>query len=311
MLPKSFEPGRALGIDVVFFPGLDVRKTVPVLNMTDLATGYQMLEPLDSTLSNHVREKFYGTWARTFSMPEMILLDQGREFGKDFATKVSEAGCLLKVIGARAPWQQGRTERHGGLAKEVFIKLREEILPTTWAEWKLCVHAVEAAKNRMYNRSDYSPAQRQMGYNLRLPGNLGSDDVYDPTLMLKSTSSDMQRLLDIQHKVMEAFIRHTSNTALHKASKARTRTDHHKQVGDVVYVFRVPLQRRRRAEDDMEDRGGRRATWVGPGIIIITEGANAWLSIRGELWKCAKEQLRKATKEEVEAQEMLKEFEEL
>ena len=282
-LPRGMEPCRSVGIDVVYFPGLDVRKATPVLNMTDLATGFQMLEPLDSTLSNHIWEKFYSTWVRVFSMPETILLDQGREFGKDFATKVNEAGCHLKVIGARAPWQQGRTECHGGLAKEVFTKLREEILPTTWAEWKLCIHAVEAAKNRMYNKSGFSPAQRQIGYNLRLPGNLGSEDAYDPVLVVQSTSSDMQRLLDIKHKAMEAFIKHTSNTAIHKASKARTRTHIDIKPGDIVYVYRVPLQRRRKAEEDLEDKEGRRATWVGPGAVVMTEGANAWLSIRGEV----------------------------
>eukprot|EP00435_Cladocopium_sp_Y103_P026760 s1698_g6.t1 len=259
-LPKNFEPGRALGIDVVFFPGLDVRK-VPVLNMTDLATGYQMLEPLDSTLSNHVWEKFYGTWVRTFSMPEMILLDQGREFGKDFSAKVSEAGCLLKVIGARAPWQQGRTERHGGLAKEVFIKLREDLLPVTWAEWKLCVHA--ASRDTTQGDGSIHPPHKQHSHQ--------------------------------------------------QSSQSQESHQHHNiNVGDVVYVFRVPLQRRRKAEEDLEDREGRRATWVGPGVVVMTEGANAWLSIRGELWKCAKEQLRKATEEEEVARDMLnEEFEEL
>eukprot|EP00435_Cladocopium_sp_Y103_P009169 s1995_g2.t1 len=213
MLPKSFEPCKTLGIDVVYFPGLDARKAVPVLNMTDLATGYQMLEPLDGVTSNQVWEKFYGSWARVFSLPEVILVDQGREFYKDFATKVSEAGVLLKVIGARAPWQQGRTERHGGLAKDVFTKIREDVIPTTWAEWKLCIYAVEAAKNRMYNRSGFSPAQRQLGYNLRLPGSLGSDDVYDPAMMVQSTSGDMQRLLEIRHAAMQAFIKHTTNVS--------------------------------------------------------------------------------------------------
>ena len=130
MLPKSFEPSKTVGIDVVFFPGLDVRKVEPVLNMVDWATGYQMLEPLQSTQSSHVWEKFYGTWVRKFGVPEVLVMDQDREFGKDFAAKVTEAGSVMKVIGARAPWQQGRTERHGGLAKEVFVKLREDILPT-------------------------------------------------------------------------------------------------------------------------------------------------------------------------------------
>ena len=306
MLPRSFEPCKTLGIDVVYFPGLDARKAVPVLNMTDLATGYQMLEPLDGVTSTQVWEKFYGSWARVFSLPEVILVDQGREFYKDFAIKVSEAGVLLKVIGARAPWQQGRTERHGGLAKEVFIKIREDVIPTTWAEWKLCIYAVEAAKNCMYNRSGFSPAQRQLGYNLRLPGSLGSDDVYDPVTMVQSTSGDMQRLLEIRHAAMQAFIKHTTSIAVAKAAKARSRTHTEFKVGDIVYVYRVPLQRRKtKGEEDFEDREGRRATWVGPGSIVMTEGANAWLSIRGELWKCAKEQLRKATEEEAEARELL------
>ena len=245
-------------------------------------------------------------------MPEVVLVDQGREFGKDFGTKVTEAGALLRTIGARAPWQQGRTERHGGLAKELFVKVREEVLPTSWGEWKMCIHAVEAAKNRLFNRSGFSPAHRQLGYNLRLPGSLGADDIYDPVMMVQSTSADVQRLLEIRHQAMQAFIKHTTNTAIVRAAKARSRVGSDIQVGDTVYVYRVPLQRRRKAEEDLEDREGRRATWVGPGVVVMTEGANAWLSIRGELWKCAKEQLRRATAEEAEARELLQQdFEEL
>ena len=61
----------------------------------------------------------------------------------------------------------------------------------------------------------------------------------------------------------------------------------------------------------MEDQEGRRPMWVGPGMVLMIEGANAWVSIRGEVWKCAHEQLRRATEEEIEAKELLKEeFEE-
>ena len=312
-LPKTFEPCKIVGVDVVYFPALDVRQTRPVLNIVDWATGYQMLEPLENMQSQHIWEKFQSTWARTFSIPEVVIVDQGREFSKDFSEKVSEAGALLRVIGARAPWQQGKTERHGGLAKEVFVKVREDILPVNESEWKMCIHSVEAAKNRLFNKSGFSPAQRQFGYNMRLPGNLGSDDVYDPALVVQSTSSSLQRCLEIRHQAMQAFIKHTSSNALAKAQLARSRVPQEFQVGDTVYVYRVPLQRRRaRSEVDFEDREGRRATWVGPGVIVMLEGANAWLSIRGELWKCAREQLRKATVEEEDAKLMLKEdFEEL
>ena len=38
----------------------------------------------------------------------------------------------------------------------------------------------------------------------------------------------------------------------------------------------------------------------------MIEGANVWISMRGELWKCAREQVRKATCEEQDAADMLK-----
>ena len=313
MLPRTFEPCRTVGLDVVYFPALDVRQVRPVLNMLDWATGYQMLEPLENTQSSHIWEKFYGTWVRTFSVPEVVVTDQGREFGKELAEKVSEAGAIHKVIGARAPWQQGRTERHGGLAKEVFIKLRETILPTNDSEWRMCVHSVEAAKNRLFNRSGFSPAQRQFGYNMRLPGSLGSDDVYAPELLIQSTSDDMRRTMEIRNSAMQEYLKHVTSRAVARARLARGRGTQEFKIGDVIYVFRVPLQRKRtKSEIDFEDKEGRRATWVGPGVVVMVEGANAWLSIRGELWKCALEQLRHATPEEKEARSLLEEdFEDL
>eukprot|EP00913_Durusdinium_trenchii_P032934 g30831.t1 len=291
--------------------GLDVRQVRPVLNMVDWATGYQMLEPLDNTQSSHIWEKFYGTWVRTFSVPEVVITDQGREFGKELAEKVSQAGALHRVIGARAPWQQARTERHGGVAKEVFIKLRESMLPTNDSEWRMCVHAVEAAKNRLYNRPGFSPAQRQFGYNMRLPGSLGSDDVYE--LLIHSSTDDMRRVMEIRNTAMQEYLKHVTCRAVAKAQLARGRGSQEFKIGDVIYVYRVPLQRKRmKSEVDFEDREGRRATWVGPGVVVMVEGANAWLSIRGELWKCALEQLRHATPEEKEARSLLEgDFEEL
>lgn len=314
MLPRTFQACATVGVDVVYFPDVDVQRSRPVLNMVDWGTGYQMLEALDNTTSEHIWERFFASWVRTFSVPEITILDQGREFSKTFASRVSEAGSLLRVIGARAPWQQGRTERHGGLAKEIFQKVREEMLPTTEREWKECLHAVEAAKNRLFNRSGFSPAQRQLGYNLRIPGSLTSDDVYDPQLLHASAGAEMSRTMQIRQSAMENFIRHTTQRALSRAENARARVVQNLTVGEVVYVYRVPLQRRRpRSERALaEDEEGRKPMWVGPGTIVMVEGANAWVSMRGELWKCAQEQIRRATVEEAEARELLQdEFEEL
>ena len=71
--------------------------------------------------------------------------------------------------------------------------------------------------------------------------------------------------------------------------------------GEVVYGYGKPLPRRR----DSQVSG--RPTWCGPGTVILAEGRNVWVSTRGELWKCANEQIRSATSEEEEAMSLLRE----
>lgn len=299
-LPRTFEASHTVGVDVVYFPGPNPRENLPVLNITDWGTGYQSLEPLDNMQSEHVWMKFFRSWVRTFGLPQLLVMDQGREFVGPFARRATEHGCLVKVIGARAPWQQGRTERHGGLAKEVFVKLLEEVGPVSPEEWRTCIYAVEAAKNRLYNRSGFSPAQRQIGANIRLPGTLASDDNLDPALMVHSAGEEVRRMLQIRQAAMEAFLKHTAKAALQRAEHGRSRVMKEFKLGELVYVYRVPLRRRGERENN-------KPKWVGPGSIIMIEGANVWISMRGELWKCAKEQVRRATSEEEQASEMLKE----
>ena len=93
-----------------------------------------------------------------FGMPEAVVADQGREFMGSFAQRAGEGGAVVRMIGARAPWQNGRTERHGGIAKGVLGKVKDQVNPGNEEEWIQCLNAVEAAKNRMFNRWGFSPA---------------------------------------------------------------------------------------------------------------------------------------------------------
>ena len=307
-IPQHYESGKVVGVDIVFFPGVQPRESVPVLNIIDWATCYQMLEPLEGKSAQHVWTKFQQSWARTFGIPEIIVVDQGREFLGEFGKQANESGALVRTIGARAPWQQGRTERHGGLAKEVFLKVREQVQPEGAEEWKQCIYSTEMAKNRLFNRSGFSPAQRQLGINVRLPGSLAGDDVYDANLMKSTATSQIRRTLEMRDTAMTEFLRHTTREAIAKGQRARTRIRKSFQPGDKVFVYRKPLPRR---GDDVE-RERRRAVWCGPGAVILQEGPNVWISMRGELWKCAMEQVRSATSEEEEAFGLLREeFEEL
>ena len=302
-IPRCYAPGRTVGVDVVYFPGVKPNETIPVLNMTDWGSCYQMLEPLEKTTAEHVWSRFSRSWGRIFGAPELVVVDQGQEFLGDFSKRINEGGSIVQTIGARAPHQQGRTERHGGLAKNMLIKVKDQMPPENREDWEAMIHAVEFAKNRLYNRSGFSAAQRQIGHNLRLPGSLSCDDPFEGTLVRQSAGAEAQKMLKMKELAMEAFIKQTSEDAVKRAAKAKHRVRRDLRQGEIVYVYRKPLARRSiRSPSDTK-----RAQWVGPGTVIVCEGPNVWIAMRGEVWKCAKEQVRPATMEEEEAHEMLRE----
>ena len=300
-MPKFYEPNKVLGVDVVYMPGLNPRESRPVLNIIDWGTCFQVLEPLRDLSSMGVWQGFQRGWMRIFGAPEMAVADQGREFIGEFSAKCNENGIITRVIGARAPWQNGRTERHGGIAKAVLVKILEQVSPRDDKEWEECVHATQAAKNRLFNRSGFSPAQRHLGSNVRIPGSLASDDRMEASLISGAASEEVRRTLAIKQAAMEAFIKQTANEEIQRAVHAWNRVSKTFLPGDIVYVYRKPLPR----------RGGGAVTtrpcWVGPGTMILAEGRNTWISMRGELWKTAMEQVRSATPEEEDALGMLRE----
>eukprot|EP00971_Amphidinium_carterae_P038141 749659-Amphidinium_carterae.5 len=50
----------------------------------------------------------------------MIVCDQGAEFQKEFGAAVNAHGTLLVAVNTRTPWENGKTERAGGLWKDLF-----------------------------------------------------------------------------------------------------------------------------------------------------------------------------------------------
>ncbi|CAJ1453210.1 unnamed protein product [Effrenium voratum] len=281
--PRCLQAGEVVGVDVLYFPGLNPREAKPVLSMVCWGSCYQMLETMMGKSADEAWRK---------RIPWIIC-------GPDDAIWSSH-----KTIGARAPWQQGRTERRGGLAKNTFLKMREEAPPLDWEEWKQCISAVESAKKK----GGFSPAQRMLGENARLPGTLGSDDPYDPAMLVAGAGEPARRVLEIRRKAMKAFIRAGAEAALDKAMKARPRQLRSFSQGELVYVYRSPRPRKKgREEDDhAEARELRRPVWVGPGVIVMTEGPNAWVGVY-ERRTLEQVRSRSATNEESDAAGLLEE----
>ena len=113
-IPRTYEPNKIVGVDVVFFPGVRSKEQVPVLNITDWGSCYQVLERLDGMSSEQVWQAFLRSWCRVFGIPEVLVVDQGREFLGEFATKAGEHGALIRNI---VQERLGRTEGQRGTAE--------------------------------------------------------------------------------------------------------------------------------------------------------------------------------------------------
>ncbi|CAK9117820.1 unnamed protein product [Durusdinium trenchii] len=66
-------------------------------------------------------------WVSHYGPPVLVIADQGREFvGSPFTDGLGQQGVPIHFIDARAPWQNGRTEKAGRIFKTRFGTVVEE-----------------------------------------------------------------------------------------------------------------------------------------------------------------------------------------
>ena len=308
VVPKCYTPGIAMSMDIFYIPDALNVKSIPVLNMIDLGTNYQVIEPLIDKDPITIWRAFWSTWARTFGVPQYLSIDDGREFRGHFMKLCASAGIVTFRAASRAPWQQGRVERHGGLMKDLISKCRAEMPPTSYNELVVLLRECECAKNRFSNRSGFSPLQRMIGQTPRIPGNLMSDEVLDPALQAENHTDAFQKLLEVRQNAQQNFMKLANQRAMSKAVAARPRVQQHFTPGELVYVYRV-LRHKKSVQGHVRSGGQatQRARWIGPGSVLAIEGSVVWLNMMGELWKASAEQVRKATVDEALGAEIINE----
>lgn len=110
-----------------------------------------------------------------------------------------------------------------------------------------------------------------------------SEKVFEPALQVQDTSDEFDRLLALHKIAQEAFVKLSSVEAASKALRARSRPQRILKTGDVVYA-RGLLQ---------EEEG----TWCFEAShadrVLAMEASCVWVSVLGELWRAAAEQVCK------------------
>ena len=90
-----------------------------------------------------------------------------------------------------------------------------------------------------------------------------SDDFLDAELVEEGAIGEMRRVLEMRRVAAAAFIKVKAHEACARASRARTRTTEEFKAGDLVYVFRKPRERKRKAAAQREMAEGE-AEWKAP-----------------------------------------------
>ena len=179
------------------------------------------------------------------------------------------------------------------MVKDLLAKGLETKVAFTPDDLEDLLADVVSLKNR---RGGFTPYQLVIGQNPRVPHELLSDDAVDEVGMQELSRDDdspakafrqSMRIRDHARMLMET---HTARERLRSAGKAQLHRDRNYHRGQWVYVWRRDLRGAR-------DRTGGQSLsrWVGSGLVAPQDGTTVWVSMRGRLWRCAREQIREAT----------------
>ena len=278
---KEYQVGDALGVDILEVVDSD-KQRFQCMNMVDIASGFQQLEVLRPVSKEP---------------PKVLMADRGTHNRELLSKWAAEKGIDLKYAPTEAPWQLGKVERHGGLAKAIVRKVIHETPVRGITEVRRAAQEVVAIKNAMVNSGGYSPQQWITGRNPTEPGALTHEDGWADLGALEarhSKDSEFAQRHQMRMNAKRAMIHLDCSRRVRKAltrNAVAIREDY--LPGDFV-VYRRDMQ-----------TGGTK--WSSVARVIGKENSESvWVVHAGIPILCSAHSLRPASEEEVMSHCMLK-----
>ena len=248
-------------------------------------------------------EAFVEGWLLHRPRPMWVTVDPQTSLGAgDFVEFLQLAGIGVSVAPGEAHWQSGTIESINRVIKNVMRRLRNqhpELTP------EVCAGLAVNSHNNMCKVKGFTPIQWACG----VPSNW--DD---------SAATPVDANAHTQHIPYKFWMTHRfradaervwqqcqANEAWSKLKHAAPRGVRTFQVGEWVCVWRTAIWRSRKTKSfNPEPRfvGPGRVAMVEPAIIAENKPAVYWVLMGTQVWRCAPEQLRRATQQEITLEEL-------
>ena len=231
-------------------------------------------------------------WLQPFGAPQIFTCDRGVHNQGRFRDLLRIHGIQLRFAGVEAPFQIGRTERQGGILKDIIKTAVEEQQIIGVQDMKMMVMECAMVKNDRLNHHGFSPSQWVLG---KLPRDVTS-----------LTSEEAEAgALGVQEEVLQAEDVFARQLEVRQSAKmAFSKVDSSRRIRAALLRKSVPL----RGPYSMGDLVCfyRRGRWNGPARIIGREGRSTlWLVHAGIPIVVSESQLRPATTREVMVKQLL------
>ena len=231
--------------------------------------------------------RFWMSWAGT---PKSITVDRGTHNRGVFFSELQKLGVEVRSAATQAPFQIGRTERHGGILKHMIAKVVMATQATGQSEMQLVLMQCLETKNRQANIGGFSPSQWVLGRNPRAGGWTDEDEetvvVHD-----EDPQSTFNRRNVMREAARIAWVEEDSRRRVQKAllRKGGGEAQQFRQ-GDLVAFMR---------------RKQGAVKWYGPGRVLTQEGKNVWIMHGGVPILTSETMVRAATSEEYLTKELI------
>lgn len=247
---------------------------------------------------------FVDGWLLHRPRPQWVLVDPQTSLeAGHFVEFLHLAGVGVSVTPGEAHWQAGTIESIIKVVKNTMRRLRNqhpELDPET------CAGLAVNSHNTQYKVKGFSPTQWAYGTNINDDdANIGplEYNAHQPHVPYKFWATHRLR-----QQAEETWRKEQASEAWTRLKNAAPRRPREFQVGQWVCIWRTAIWRSRKKSLNPEPRyvGPGRIAMIEPAILSENKPAVYWVLMGTQVWRCAPEQIRLATEQEVTIEELQK-----